>query len=428
MHFPTCSSYLRPTGFALLAGLGLVLAWSLDQRGLAVGPGQPRWSTEGQDHPPRPPQSHLPSPQDRPPQPPLSQPSPDRDDASDAKQSEALQGVSKPASQRPNARTLVIFCWPGYLPEVVTDAFTKETGIQVLVEHYSTNEELLRHRLVGRRYDLVQPSDYAAEALINRSALHELRKERLPNLRNLDPQFRQLPHDPLGAYTVPWLAGTVGIVVNTERVKEPIRGYGDVFCGKYHGRIVALSDPREWLGWALCHLGLPVNEVTPEVLDKVRGVWEQWMPQVAIFDSDNAAEVMLRGRADLALTWSGDAGALLEESPAFQYIYPREGAHRYVDCLAIPRGAPNRDAAEQFINFILRPEISIMISEQIPFTNPNQEAFKRLSEAARSNPASYPPGNADLRSFRALGEMAERVDKLFNDLRFRRDETEERLR
>ena len=181
---------------------------------------------------------------------------------------------------------------------------------------------------------------------------------------------------------------------------------------------MALNDAREWLGWALCHLGLPVNEVTPEVLQKVRTVWEEWMPQVAVFDSDTAARVMLSGNADIALTWSGDAGTLLQRSPVYQYVLPKEGAHRYVDCLAIPRGAHHQDAAEQFINFILRPEISLMISAEIPFTNPNQEAFKRLSEAERSNPASYPQGDPDLRSFRAIGEMVEHVEKLYNDLRF----------
>ena len=317
-------------------------------------------------------------------------------------------------------RSLVLYCWPGYVPDSVTKAFTKETGIRVLREYYSTNEELLRHRLVGRRYDLVQPSDYAAETLIRRTALQPLRPDRIPNLKNLAPQFQHLPHDPDGTYSVPWLAGTVGIVVNTARVTEPVRGYADVFSGKYRGRIVALNDAREWLGWALCHLGLPVNEVTPEVLERVKPVWEEWMPQVAIFDSDTAAQVMINGSADVALTWSGDAGLLLAESPVYKFVLPEEGAHRYVDCLAIPRGTKNQDAAEEFINFILRPEISLMISAEIPFSNPNQEAFKQLSDAERSNPASYPQGNPDLRSFRDIGDMVEQVEKLYNDLRFPR--------
>jgi spermidine/putrescine transport system substrate-binding protein len=329
----------------------------------------------------------------------------------------AMVGLCRvaPAQQE---RQLVIYCWPGYLPQVVTEAFTSETGINVLTEYFNTNEELLRHRLVGRRYDLVQPSDYAAEALINRDALEELRFDRIPNLKNLDPLYRRLPHDPEGAYTVPWLSGTVGVVVNTQRVTEPVKGYADVFSGKYHGRIVAINDAREWLGWALCYLDLPVNEVTPDVLQQVEAVWKKWMPQIAVFDSDTAGKVMQSGQADVAITWSGDAAMLLAQSKSYQFVLPQEGAHRYVDCLAIPRGAPNRDAAEEFINFILRPEISLMISAEIPFTNPNKEAYKQLSEAERSNPASYPEGDPDLRSHRALGDMTEHVEKLYNDLRF----------
>ncbi|MGI9243965.1 MAG: ABC transporter substrate-binding protein, partial [Verrucomicrobiales bacterium] len=164
------------------------------------------------------------------------------------------------------AGQLVMYCWPGYVPNSVIDAFTEATGIVVFREFFNTNEELLRHRLINRRYDLVQPSDYAVDALIKRGALERLRPGRIPNLKNLDPRFRNLAHDPEDNFSVPWLAGTVGIVVNTRKISEPVRGYGDVFSGRYSGRIVALNDAREWLGWALCHLDLPVNEVTPSVL------------------------------------------------------------------------------------------------------------------------------------------------------------------
>jgi spermidine/putrescine transport system substrate-binding protein len=327
-----------------------------------------------------------------------------------------LLGLSSVASAQ--EKQLVFYCWPGYVPESVIEAFTKETGIRVLLEYFSTNEQLLRHRLVNRRYDLVQPSDYALEALINRDSLEPLRRDRIPNLKNIAPSFRNLPHDPDGNYGVPWLAGTVGIVVNTKRVKEPIRGYADVFSGKYRGRIVALNDPREWLGWALCYLKLPVNDVNPEVLKQVEKVWKEWMPQVAVFDSDTAAQVMLSGNSDIALTWSGDAGLLLAKSPDYQFVLPEEGAHRYVDCLAIPRGARHRDAAEKFMDFILRPDISLMLSKELAFTNPNQEAVKRLSRAEKANPASYPQGDPDLRAFREIREMVEHVEKLYNDLRF----------
>ena len=142
------------------------------------------------------------------------------------------------------------------------------------------------------------------------------------------------------------------------------------------------------------------------------------MPQVAVFDSDTAADVMIDGAADIALTWSGDAATLLAKSSRYQYILPSAGAHRYVDCLAVPKGAPHRDAAEEFINFILRPDVSLMLSAEIPFTNPNAAAFEKLSKRAKSNPASYPPEDSNLKSFRSIGEMFDQVEKVFNDVRF----------
>jgi len=328
----------------------------------------------------------------------------------------SAEGVS---GDHASAPTLTIFCWRGYLPDDVTEAFTKETGIEVIKEFYATNEQLLLHRLVDRRYDLIQPSDYAAERLIKRGALEKLRRSRIANLKNLDERFRGLPHDPTDQYTVPWLVGTVGIVINTNRVSGTVATYEDVFSGKYRGRIVALNDPREWLAWAQLHRGLPVNQADEETLRDVGQVWRRWMPQVAVFDSDTAARLMLKGEADIALTWSGDAATLLAASSDFQFVIPAAGAHRYVDCLAIPRGAANRDAAERFIDFILRPEISVMISRNLPFTNPNREALTRLSPEEKTNPASYPRGEPEFHSFRPLGKRYEHVEKLYYQSRFR---------
>jgi spermidine/putrescine transport system substrate-binding protein len=137
-----------------------------------------------------------------------------------------------------------------------------------------------------------------------------------------------------------------------------------------------------------------------------------------VFDSDNAAKLMLRGEADIALTWSGDAALLLSQSKAFQFVLPKEGAHQYVDFLAIPQGAHHQEAAEKFINFILRPDVSLMISKAIPFTNPNQVAYQQLSDEARQNAASYPPGNPHLKAHREIGEMSEQVEKLYYELRY----------
>ena len=143
-------------------------------------------------------------------------------------------------------KELNLFAWSEYVPQAVIDGFTAETGIQVNYETYASNEEMLAKLVSGaQKYDLIQPSEYTIEALIKHGGLLPVDWSKVPNIRNIGSQYRNLSHDPEQKYSVPWMVGSVGIVVNTEKVKEPIRGYADVFQKKYAGRIVVLDDPRE---------------------------------------------------------------------------------------------------------------------------------------------------------------------------------------
>jgi len=155
---------------------------------------------------------------------------------------------------------LNLFAWSEYVPQAVIDGFTKETKIKVNYDTYASGEEMLSKLVAGgAAYDLVQPPDYVAEAMIKNKLLRPLEAAKLPNLKNIAPEFLKLPHDPEQKFTVPYMTGTVGIVVNTEKVKEPIRGYRDLFQAKFKDRIVVLNDNREIVSWALVTLGLDQN-------------------------------------------------------------------------------------------------------------------------------------------------------------------------
>lgn len=323
-----------------------------------------------------------------------------------------------PLQAAPNRGALNLYCWSEYVPQDVIDGFTKETGIKVNVENYASNEEMLSKLLAGgAKYDLIQPSEYMIEALIQAGKLQPLNLAGLPNLKNLDPKFTKMPHDPEGKYSVPWMAGSVGIVVNTAKIKEPVRGYKDVFSGKYRKRIVVLNDSREIVTWAMYSLGLPINTVTADALEKVKPVLKEWLPQVKVFDSDSPKTAFLNGSVDIGIVWSGEAAILFKKNKKFQYVLPQEGAHQFIDSLAIPTGAPNKENAEKFIDYILRPEVSVKISEEFPYTNPNLEARKLLKKAQLQNPASYPPGEPKLETFKDIGKAARDIDKLVTDLK-----------
>jgi len=315
------------------------------------------------------------------------------------------------------AGELNLFGWSEYVPQDVLDGFTKETGIKVNFETYASNEEMLSKLVAGSgAYDIVQPSDYTAEVMIRRDMLAPLDLAKLPNLKNISPDLLHLPHDPAGKYTVPYMTGTVGIVVNTEKVKEPIKGYKDVFQSKYKDRLVVLADNRELVTWALYSLGLTSSDVSPASLAKVRPIVGEWVKLVKVFDSDSPKTALLNGDVDIGVVWSGEAAILWNENKKFKYVLPSDGAHMFVDTLCIPATAKNRDAALQFINYILRPEVSKIISDKFPYTNPNLAARKLLSPEQLANPASY-PASGKLETFRDIGKAAADIDKLVTDLK-----------
>jgi spermidine/putrescine transport system substrate-binding protein len=325
-----------------------------------------------------------------------------------------LASAAAPAQNK----ELNLFAWSEYVPQSVIDGFTKETGIRVNYETYASNEEMLSKLLAGAtKYDLIQPSEYAMEALIKQGALEPLDHGKLTNLGNLDPLFANMPHDPGMKHGVPWMSGTVGIVVNTEKVTDPVNGFADVFRDKHKGRIVVLDDGREMVTWALATQGIGANDLTAENIEKARPILRNWLKLVKVFDSDSPKTALLNGDVDLGVVWSGEAALLMAEDPKFKFVLPAEGTHRFVDSLAIPKGAPNREAAHLFINYILRPEVSKLISDDFPYTNPNLGARKLLTDDQRDNPASYPPGDPKLEIFRDIGDLAGAIDKMITELK-----------
>ena len=315
------------------------------------------------------------------------------------------------------AGELNLFGWSEYVPQSVIDGFTKETGIKVNFETFASNEEMISKLVAGGgRYDLVQPSDYAAEAMIRQKLLLPLDATKLPNRKNLSAEFTHCPHDPDGRFTVPYMSGTVGIVVNTEKIKTPVVSYRDVFQTKFKDRIVVLNDNREIVAWALHALGLPINTINAAALAQARPVIAEWVKLVKVFESDSPKTALLNGDVDVGLVWSGEAAILWNQNKKFHYVIPAEGAHQFIDVLAIPTGAKNPEAAHQFINYILRPEVSKLISAAFPYTNPNAAARALLSPEELANPASYPTGGK-LETFRDIGRAAADIDRLVTDLK-----------
>ena len=332
----------------------------------------------------------------------------------------ALAALLVGCGKAPEVPKLSVFCWSEYIPQSVIDQFSKETGIQVSVENYASNEEMLAKLMAGGgEYDIIQPSEYVVEALIAQKLLHPIDKTKIPNLSNIAPQFLKMGFDPDNSFSVPFMAGTVGIVVNTDLIKDDIKSFADVFKPENAGKIVVLDDAREITAWALLSQGLPINDMSDANLEKVKPLLANWIPLVKVFDSDSPKTALLNGDVSIGIVWGGEGAILLQSDPKFRWIIPAEGTHLFIDSLAIPKTAKNVDNAEAFMNFILRTDISKQISDAFPYTNPNLAARKILTEEQIRNKASFPSDEemAKMQVFRDIGTQGSKVDELVTSLK-----------
>ena len=332
----------------------------------------------------------------------------------------ALAALLVGCGKAPEVAKLSVFCWSEYIPQSVIDQFSKETGIQVSVENYASNEEMLAKLMAGGgEYDIIQPSEYVVEALIAQKLLHPIDKTKIPNLSNIAPQFLKMGFDPDNSFSVPFMAGTVGIVVNTDLIKDDIKSFADVFKPENKGKIVVLDDAREITAWALLSQGLPINDMSDANLEKVKPLLANWIPLVKVFDSDSPKTALLNGDVSIGIVWGGEGAILLQSDPKFRWIIPAEGTHLFIDSLAIPKTAKNVNNAEAFMNFILRTDISKQISDAFPYTNPNLAARKILTEEQIKNKASFPSDEeiTKMQVFRDIGIQGSKVDELITSLK-----------
>jgi spermidine/putrescine-binding protein len=291
------------------------------------------------------------------------------------------------------AGELNLYIWAEYLPDAVVERFTEETGIKVNVSNYSSNEDLLA-KVQGSNegiYDVVVPSDYMVKMMAEEGLLEELDKDALPNLANIEENFLDPSFDPGNTYSVPYMGGVAMIVYNRDVVTEPITGYQQLFDPQYANSIVALDDFRAVIGMTAKSLGYSLNTTDDTELAQVALRLEELRPNIKLFDSDSPKSAMLSGETSIGYMWNAEVAICQEESDSFEAVFPSEGCYLFLDNLSVLKGAQNRENALAFINFIMEPEISKMISEEFPYLNPNREAVALLPDSYRDNPVSNVP-------------------------------------
>lgn len=306
-----------------------------------------------------------------------------------------LAGCSDKAPEQ----VLYFYNWSEYMPQSVLDDFRKETGIRVVYTTYDSNEAMYaRLRLLdsSNAYDLAVPSTYYVSKMRAEGLLQPIDRSRLTHFEQLDPHLVDQAYDPGSQYSVPYLWGTTGMAVNTAVIDaDSVSGWADLWRPEFKGRVLLTNDVREVFHLGLRVLGYSGNSTDEAEIAAAYQKLKTLLPSVRAFNSDAPRMPFLEGEADIGVIWNGELVMAQEDMPALQYLYPKEGAVVWVDSFVIPKNARNADAAHQFIDFALRPEIAARISEEIGYATPNLVARDLLPDAVRNNPASYPT-DADL--------------------------------
>jgi spermidine/putrescine transport system substrate-binding protein len=288
---------------------------------------------------------------------------------------------------------ILLYIWSDYLPQAVMNRFTQETGITIRTTTYDSNEALYAKLklLDNSGYDLAVPSTYFVDKMRKEGMLHSIDKAKLPNYHNLDPRQLDKAFDPGNQYSIPYLWGTTGIAVNTDKFKlDEVKAWADLWKPIFRQRLLMPNDLREAFHIALRVLGYSGNTTNPEQIRLAYELLRQLLPNVRLFTSDAIDVQFVTGEVDAGVAWNGVAYKARQEDPAIRYVYPKEGVIIWMDNLIIPKNAPHPELALQLIDFLLRPDMARLIAEKIGYTSPNLAAIKRLRPALRDDPTVYP--------------------------------------
>ena len=300
------------------------------------------------------------------------------------------------------SKELNIFVWTEYFPQDMLDCFELVYDIKLNRDEYSANEEMYAKLSAGgTAYDLAQPTDYIVPLMIRQGLLQELDHSKMPNMKNFDEGWMNQEFDPGNKYSVPYLAGTDAIVVNTDAVENVPDSWADLWDPEYAGRMIFLDDSRAVIGLTLLTLGYDVNTTDPAQLEEAKAKLAELVPNIKVFDSDSPKTALIAGDVDLGMTWTFEALAAQQENPAIQYIYPTEGAILWQDNWVMLDGAAHPDAAYAWLNYTMQGDVFWLTLIDYTYTNPNKAALEfakanhpEVYSAYADSPITNPPAEA----------------------------------
>ena len=307
------------------------------------------------------------------------------------------QHKSAAAVEKYGSNVLKLYLPGEYLGENVISDFEKQYGVRVIVENFDSNEMMYTKLMAGDRYDVIIPSDYMIERLMNEDFLQPLDKSMIPNMENMSDAVLGMSYDPDNTYSIPYFWGSVGLVYNHENVDPAViesEGWEVLRNTDYAGHIYIYDSERDSFMMAFKALGYSMNTEDPnEINDAYEWLLQMNNTMSPVYVTDEVIDGMMNGYKDIAVVYSGDAAVVLDENEDMSFYMPSQGTNIWCDAMVIPANAENPKLAHEFINYMITYEAAFDNTETVGYTSPNAEVFEEMtsSEDLYADNAAYLP-------------------------------------
>lgn len=314
--------------------------------------------------------------------------------------------------------TLTIYNWGDYIDPSLIQDFEEEFNLKVIYETFDSNEAMYtKVKQGGTSYDLLIPSEYMIERLIEENLLYELDQTQITGTEHLIPEFLDLPFDPGNRYSLPYFWGTLGIIYNDKMIAaEAVQSWEDLWDPAFEDSLLLIDGAREILGLTLQNLGYSLNSKHPAELAEAQAKLNKLVPNVKAIVADEIKMYMIQEEGHLAVSFSGEAADMMGENEHLHYVLPEEGSNLWFDSMVIPKTADNLEGAHAFISFMLRPENAARNAEYIGYSSPNQTAIEEFIDPEIVADEQFYPKLDEIEHLEVYQNLGSEYTELYNDL------------
>lgn len=320
---------------------------------------------------------------------------------------------------------VIVYNWGEYIDPDVLVMFEEETGIKVVYDEYETNETMYPKVEAGAaQYDLVCPSDYMIDKMIEKGLVQELNFDNIPNAKQYigEQYYKQSKEfDPENKYSIPYCWGTVGILYNQTMVSEPVTSWDVLWDSQYENNILMQDSVRDAFMVALKRNGDSMNSTDEAELNAAKDSLIKQKSLVQAYVVDQVRDKMIGNEAAIGVIYSGEAIYTQRENSDLVYVIPEEGTNVWIDSWVMLKDAPNKENAEKFLDFLCRPEIALKNFEYITYSTPNTGAQELIEdEDIKNSPIAFPDLSQynNIETFQYLGEeFDEKLNELWKQVK-----------